>query len=320
MVNHFSTLLINLNLGETTPSVESYFLGTELSELLATENNELFILDDIKTYIKFQRMYNVLINKDYVAINLPQELLNFYNLIFPENSSKYYKQFLLYAYLKIINSTDLADKVALYDNRISYNLEEIDTYFRLNQISVSLATDPLFKLYPSGKYNISEKIQGPVQSFIIKQKENTNRLLVFCITDGNFYKKGVPENNSSLNMESELVYSVDAPKLSTPIAIGDTGLSFTISNSSGLSTLTDSANKLWTFSVDTPLAFDYVNKLTELNNSSFIINEMFNFRKESCDIAYENYWRTHFNNLYKIAGLLVAYVERINLLWQEKVM
>jgi hypothetical protein len=327
MINHFPTLLLNINTFKTSPSVANYFLGDEskepgkeFREILATEDNELFVLEDIKTFIKITKMYNVLINKDYVDLTLPKELNNFYNLIFPEFSSKYVKQFLLYSYLRLIASTDKKDEIKKYDSRISYDLDEITSYFRLNKLSSSLTNNQEFKIIPVGKFIVDEKIEAPIQNFLIRQKENTNYVYIFSLADGKYYKHGKPPSGLYADMEVGIQPSDSSNKISKNILVGDTGLSFTISSKEGLNNFTASANKLWLFSVESPLRFDFTNKIERINNAKYLVDDMLNFNRDLCSKDYESGWNTHFNDVYRLVNLLLAYVERVNLVWQAKVM
>jgi hypothetical protein len=318
MINHFATLLLNLNTFETSPSVSNYFLGNELEEILTTEDNELLILEDLKTYINITKMYNVLINKDYVKLNLPKELNDFYDIIFPPASSKYFKQFLLYCYLRLISSTDKNEDIKKFDSRISYNLDEIESYFRLNKLSSPLTNNTNFKVIPAGKFLVTETIEAPVQNFLIRQKENTNYVYVFSMTDGKYYKYGKQASSVSTDMEIEIIPANSANNISKEIKIGETGVSFTLFSKQTLNSLTDSNNSLWLFSVESPLKFDFLNKFEELNRYSPIVTSMLNFHKDVCSETYELAWNKHFNTVYKFTNLLLAYVERVNLVWDAK--
>jgi len=320
MINHFSTLLININTFQPEPLVANYFLGDEFQEILTTEDNELLALEDIKTFVKLTKMYNVLINKDYVDLKLPKELSNFYNILFPEFSSKYFKQFLLYSYLRLISCTDQKDEIKKYDSRISYDLDEIDSYFRLNKLSSPLTNNYDFKILPTGKFAVDETVAAPVQNFLIRQKENTNYVYVFSLSDGKYYKFGKPPSNLYEGMEVEVVALDSSDKISKNISIGETGLSFTITSKEGLTNFTTTGNKLWLFSVESPLQFNFLNKLEDLNNSKYIVNTMLDFNRDLCSKDYELIWNSHFNDVYRLANLLFAYVERVNLVWQAKVM
>jgi len=64
--------------------------------------------------------------------------------------------------------------------------------------------------------------------------------------------------------------------------------------------------------------FDFNAKLNELLLNSLAVDDMLNYSKELCSTTYENLWRTHYNVVYKFVGLLLAYVERVNLVWQKQ--
>jgi hypothetical protein len=38
---------------------------------------------------------------------------------------------------------------------------------------------------------------------------------------------------------------------------------------------------------------------------------------DECDASYSNLWNTHYNDVYRFAGLIMAYVERVNKVWLQ---
>lgn len=320
MVNHSASLLINLNLNKVDPLVENYILGDELSFLLAGDNNEIIALDDLYTQIKLSRSYYILINKDYNKIDLPLELQNFYSLIFPDTSSEYFKQFLLYSYLRIINATDRADDIKKYDTRLSYDLNQIEAYFNFSKLLEPVANNQDFKLSVSGKFTQDFSINSTIQNFIIKQIDDSSEVLIFSTTQGKFYKFGKLPSDTKSEMSVNIQKSTINDKVSNVVYIGDTGLNFIISSKNDLNTFSNTSNKLWVFNVYSPLTFNYSYFFNEFSKNPRIIENMLNYKRDLCDITYENIWRLHYNDVYKFAGLLLAYIERVNLLWQDLVM
>lgn len=77
-------------------------------------------------------------------------------------------------------------------------------------------------------------------------------------------------------------------------------------------------NKLWSFSTNVPPKFDLIDKIKEIEAKEYVVDEMLNFYKNDCDINHENIWRQHYNDIYRFAGLLLAYVERVNLVCQRR--
>jgi hypothetical protein len=77
-------------------------------------------------------------------------------------------------------------------------------------------------------------------------------------------------------------------------------------------------NKIWSFSSNVPPRFDLLSKIKEIDARDYVVDNMLNFNKDHCDISYENIWRQHYNDIYRFAGLLLAYVERVNLVCQKR--
>jgi hemolysin activation/secretion protein len=101
--------------------------------------------------------------------------------------------------------------------------------------------------------------------------------------------------------------------------MGDTGLSVTLTGDfNNLTTgFTKTSNKRWSFIAEAPFSFDMGEKINNLNIKYRHVERMFEYNRNSCNSTYENMWNQHFNDTYKLTGLLLAYVERMNLLWRE---
>jgi hypothetical protein len=119
-------------------------------------------------------------------------------------------------------------------------------------------------------------------------------------------------------MEIDLSQYIDPlrPTVTKPIALSDTGLSITLTGPFNQFALT--SGKVWTFSAEAPFIFDYSSKLALINSSTQKVDDMLNYAKDIANPVFENIWRGHHNSVYKLAGLLVAYVERMNFVWETK--
>ena len=146
MYNHFATLLGNLDLTYTAPMQESYLLGDELYDFLGTASGDYLALDDYYVTIKTAKTASVLVNKSYAQLNLPAPLKKFYDILFPSTASEYYKQFLLYCYLRLVDASDKAADIKVYDPRLTYVLDEITDYFRFTKISIPRGNNLNYRL------------------------------------------------------------------------------------------------------------------------------------------------------------------------------
>jgi hypothetical protein len=77
-------------------------------------------------------------------------------------------------------------------------------------------------------------------------------------------------------------------------------------------------NKIWSFSTNIPPKFDLIGKIKEIDSRDYVVDNMLSFHKDGCDVNHENIWRQHYNDVYRFAGLLLAYVERVNLVCQRR--
>jgi hypothetical protein len=78
-----------------------------------------------------------------------------------------------------------------------------------------------------------------------------------------------------------------------------------------------SPNKVWKFAVSAAPTFNILDKIKALDAYSYAVEAMFSYEHSSCNNTYQNLWNLHFNPAYRLAGLLLAYVERVNLVWQK---
>jgi hypothetical protein len=260
-----------------------------------------------------------LINKDYLPQVLPLELQNTYNILFPPNTSLYYKHFLVYCYLRIIAAAGLRNSTLSYDKRTTYDLDDFTDYFRFSRATISESNDPDFKILISGKIKGAETLKYYANNFVVRQIENSDSVLVFSTTQEEYYKFGKLPSKNPEGMEIALTPNPASPGVSSIIPVGDTGMYFSITGpfQGGNTDFSTTSFKTWSFTVETPFNFDFSSKLKELENSYQLVDNMFLKYKESCDPSYEYLWRQHFNSVYRLAGLLLGYVERVNLLWQR---
>jgi hypothetical protein len=321
MVNHFATLLGNLDLLEYQQTLENYVFSLDSGLVLLTGTGKY--LGSSTQYSTFEEVpiYSQFASRDFIQITLPEELKKFYTLLFPETSSKYYKEFLIYVYLRIISSAGLSSETKKYDSRVSYVLDTISEYFRTCNILSPRSNNKNYDILVTGNYSTPEDASAYFNSFVIRQIGNTSEVTVYSSLQDRYYKPGSPSSKSSTGMGISLSNS-NNPNCSQSIAIGNTGLSFTISGpfNDGEFGFINTANKVWTFEVTAPFSFSFKNKLDQLKASEHTVDNMLNFSRDLCTGSYENLWTSHFNDAYKFAGLLLAYVERVNLVWQNKAM
>jgi hypothetical protein len=367
MVNHFASLLANISSGKAYANLQNYVLGSDNQNVLGAGITTGLALEDFYSSVYVLKSHNPFINKDYTQLNLPYELQRFHNLLFEEGYSEYFKQFMLFSYLRLIEATDRAEDIKKYDPRITYSLGDFDSYFSFPKVGAVISNDIDFKLLTSGTPLSNPYANAAVNELVIRQVGKTQNILVFSNIQKLFYKPGKPPSKTANGMEITLTLDPLNPSLSQIVNIDGTGLSFHItgpfngvipnawvslknyklndtvlynnltyisirehnsSNHPSSDTLNwktytptsflTKGNKTWVFAYNAPTKFDILSKFKEVSQRDQIIDDMLDFSKELCERTYENIWKTHYNDIYRFAGLLLAYVERVNLVWLNR--
>ena len=331
MVNHFATLLSNLDLGVVGPSEQAIVLGgADLGAAGPAGELDFILSDETGTRISLGSMfssygsqpvknYSPLVYRHHTAIPLPTQLAKFQDILFPDSASFFYKQYLLYCYLRIIQSTDWADQVTVYDNRITYDLDDIPSYFRYFRKSAPVCNNPKYRMLLVGNIKTEEDVNSYQNNFVIRQASNPQHLRIYSLTQKKYYKQGKQGSINPVGMDVPVELAANSTTTSKIIPIGDTGLSFYITGELGEApNFFAEDNNVWVFSAEAPLLFDYAQKINELTVISSVVEDMLEYHRDNCNVAYENIWKMHYNSVYRLAGLLLAYVERVNILWQKR--
>lgn len=313
MVNHFASLLSNIELRSLESVVQKY-------ELVFGGNTTINAAGGVFGFGSYaevtdNRLLLPLVDRNYSPLVLPAELQRVYNVLFPATITTHYKQFLLYSYLRIVDLTDKADAIKTIDNRISYSLDDLVDYFKFRNISITSTSDSNYGILVYGSGRSDENSRGFTAVYNITQQLQTATVLIYSPTQENYYHPTKVSSKSPTGMSVSVVPSATDPLISQPITIGDTGLVCLIG---GKSALTATANKTWQFSVDSPVNFNVLDKIKTLDSYARTVDAMFEYQQSSCTQTYQNLWNTHYNPVYRLAGLLLAYVERVNLVWQKR--
>jgi hypothetical protein len=364
MVNHFASLLANIPSGKVYANLQNYVVGAGEQSVIGVGMTTELAIEDFYSSMFVSKGYNPLINKDYIQLALPYELQRFSELLFEGTYSDYYKQFMLFSYLRLVATTDRAEDVKKHDSRITYNLDEFDDYFSFPKMGSVISNDTTFKLLTTGTPLTNPYANAAVNEIVVRQVGKTQNVLIYSNVQKLFYKPGKAPSKASNGMEVTLTLNPTNSAISQVINIEGTGLSFYItgpfngvipsawqelkrysvndtvlydsltytairehsssnlpsSDSLNWKTYTPTSfltkgNKVWVFSYNAPAKFDVVSKIKEVAQREQIVDDMLDFSKDLCDSSYENIWKTHYNDIYKFAGLLLAYVERVNLVW-----
>lgn len=322
MVNHFASLLGNINLVSRQLVPVASVLGdtdVEPDMEISLDGVVLISLEDTYTALKYTRADSPLMCRDFSALELPRELAGFHQLLFPQTTSIYYKHFLLYTYLRLVAGTSLNSVVLKYDSRITYDLTALQDYFRFYRNSNPYNSDQNFALRLLGNLQPDDGLNYYLNNFVVRQVEDTSKVLLFSTTQGVYYKEGLAPSSKPDGMTSQLTLD-PATGASNIIRIGSTGLSFFIAgpfDDPDIGFLNKS-DRTWSFTAETPFIFDFTKKLEELENHPQILSSMLAYNSAKCEANYENIWRMHYNSVYRFTGLLAAYVDRVQHVWLQR--
>lgn len=324
MVNHFATLLVNTSALEFISAAQnitqSYALADSQGFVITTSSGKILGSSDEYPVEGYFSRNSKFVSRNYVPVALPPELHNFYDIIFPTGSSVYFKEFLLYCYLRLVAASDRADFVKSFDSRISYDLDDITDYHKEFKIQSTVSSSAYYDLLVTGQTNFLNSDISSTLNFIVTQVPGSSAVRIYCPERELYYKAGQRPSKIGTGMEISVVMST-SNNSSLPIPIGDTGLSCTITgpfNDATRGFLVTSA-KTWTFSVRLSCKFDFSQLYKDLSSKYLVVDSMLDFHSNIHDTNYRNIWTTHHNDVYKLAGLLLAYVERVNSVWLSKV-
>lgn len=260
--------------------------------------------------------YSPLVATSYTALDLPPQLQKVYDILFQSGISEYYSQFLLYSYLRLIAATDRQTDILNYDKRVSYNLDDSREFFRTPRLSKATSTDPSYELLLSGIPATDTYLRAASNQIAIRQVDNTAKILVYSLTQGEYLKRGQPPTKHPENKDIAIEASSTDPSVTAPIFIGDTDITFSIAGD--ISNFLTTYDKAWTFHADAPFIFPFQSVISELRGAAEDVQHMFDYERPRCNLTYENLWNMHYNDVYRLAGLLLAYVERVNTIWQKR--
>jgi hypothetical protein len=241
---------------------------------------------------------------NFNALQLASPFKEIYNILFPQGSSRYYRQFLANSYLSIIDAAGLSDELLKFDPRISYSLDDADFFkiYRYSNPAISSIHHPIF-IY--GNYRGIETNTSFYDNFLITQVDNTEEVLIYS-TVRKIYING-NQSFKTPDIEARVLLDLSNGSVTSPVLIGSTGISFVIS---GVETFTDTSNKTWQFLVEAPFKFNINSVLDRLK--AYDTKQLFNFAPKVDVSNYMNLWNQHFNDVYRLAGFLLAYVTKLD--------
>lgn len=251
---------------------------------------------------------NEYIAPDFNALNLPSQLQQFYNLLFPPGLSRYYIQFLAFCYLQVLRAANQEQFVYSLDNRVTYKLDQINDYFLINQISAPIISNANFPISIFGEYAINSSTTKNYEDILISQI-STIYVSIYSKVNKVYYN----QNSSSSNLTPAYQIKISSNltnSTSDTISIANTGLSFAIAGS--LIDLSDASGLTWEFTAQAPFNFDFNKIYNSLLVNLPTVNAMLNFNPTINDPHSLTLWSTHYNPVYRVAGLINCFVLQLN--------
>lgn len=276
MINHFQTLLINQpDLGDRSEGIPAGF----------------------------------------VPFTYNRALSQFHNLIIPERQSRFFKKLISYVYLRYIDAAGMSDDTKILDPRITYDLSlDKSEFFQFNRISNPKLTvpvtpklnDPLISVIIHGKYSRSAQFDEFYEKIRITQIGASNVIKVESLNSNglvtNVYVPSAtliwsgPSNTGNSNL----------------VIVGSSGLSVSLATNNNFATSdsNNSSDRQWEFIVEAPIKFSINDLMDKLNYSSDVVSAMLALPAKIDSTKYDNLWKMHYNRIYKLAGLIIAFALR----------
>lgn len=239
----------------------------------------------------------------YVSRPLQTPFAEIYKQLFPTGASRFYKLFLAHNYIEIVKAAGLEDDLKKIDPRISYQLDSSD-FFKIYRYSNPVISSSNHPIFVYGQYTSNKVNDGFYDNFEITQVGSTNRVLIYS-TINEYYINGsetFPTSESAA--EITLTFTNGT---SDPVKIGSTGITVVFG---GGATFTSTGSKTWEFLVESPFTFNLNAVIDRLPPD--LVDKLFRFAKDVDTSKYENLWKQHYNIVYRLAGLLLAYVSKLN--------
>jgi hypothetical protein len=246
---------------------------------------------------------------NYTPLVLPPALLNFYNLIYPVGSTRFYGQFIEFYLESLLHATNQCQFLTSFDPRITYELPDLANYFAIDQISMPISSAFNYPLLVSGSYVVSPNINSYFEGFTISQVGSSSNILVYSNVSNTYLNGTLSSTIASSSMEIALTFSNGVSNI---FPIGVSGVSARIAGDG--TQFGSTSNKYWTFIAQAPLSFNFDNFYQLMKVTPSIVNTMMNYGP--VDNTSNNLWYRHFNPLYQIAGLINSYVNKVNSVWE----
>ena len=259
------------------------------------------------------------IPSSYIATPLIGELEDFYKLLFPAKASRSHKKFLVHNYLRLIDAAGLTQAIKAVDSRLTYNLDS-EQYFKIFRTSNPHTNAVGVEMTVRGDYVNNPENADLYDRIRVQQVLETNPTLrpvdFSNPSSGGSFLPGLPIVNmfswNNARNYGQTILKFSSPYadvgLSSPVWVGNTGLTIQFNATVDFQITGD---KYWDFIAEAPYEFNFQAFYDKLKQHSHIVDRMLRLPVKVGDESFSNLWRSHWNPVYQVAGLLVAYVNKI---------
>lgn len=253
--------------------------------------------------------YNTHIAPDYASVSLPVDLAELYGVFYPSPNFVSKLQ-LTHAYMELVHGCGLEDAITALDSRVTYDVRKAKTFIAPRAISVGVPTtaeaqDPAIALRVFNYEYLPAWLDTRlVRTLSIEQQTNTNNIRVY-------------EDAIQVGAQSTLTFSggfSNAVTVWNPDNSSNRLFDFNIKHPVSPA-FTATSGKKWnvTFTIPT---LDLISKQmavcrTKLSSINGVLTRYSASPKAQ---AYDQLWMTHFNDNFRLAGLFVGMVYRMNAL------
>jgi hypothetical protein len=250
---------------------------------------------------------NEFISPGFLGLQLTPELQAVYNLLFPANTSRSYKQFLYYYYEQLLRATNQLQFLNGVDSRVTYTPEQLGNYFQINRVSVPVGTSSAFPLLVTGAYSFPATLSGNYEGFVVTQLGSSSNIVVYSNQQKAYLNGPIKTISPDASVQISITFTNNISNL---FPIGTTGLSARISGISG--NFGAVGNKSWTFVAESPFELNFNTFFESLTQAYSTVEQL--LLSSPIDQTSQNLWQFHFNPVYRFAGLLNSYFIKVNAL------
>jgi hypothetical protein len=243
--------------------------------------------------------------KDFAPLVLPKPLAKFHALIVPPAEADFQKLYRMYSYERAVQAAGMEEFTRSFDSRVTYNLDEIQTYFSYNQISKSILEDGEST---DLQISITAQLQAPLPTneLILKitQIDNSNVVSVYRVNS-------VGVVTEQLLSAVTLVWTNAGTNAGVSQILYIPFYNLTLVFSSAVD-FTTTSNKSWKITVNAKSDFNMLT-LADMLKTKYVpqVSAMLGYKSKYSPFTFDTMWVQHHNKVYQFAGLLLGYFYRV---------